>query len=157
MACRWWCSARWTSGVEGTESPVALEANAALTERLEAIRLQAGQRMGLGDVGAASVPKMCLVSPPRDGGVIATRTFIPHVCHRSIGVLGAVSVATACLLPETPAARLARVPEGNPKTLAIEHPSGSFEVRLRLDADGAVREAGVVRTTRLLFTGEAMA
>ncbi len=144
-------------GVEGTETPDALEANANLRERLEAIRLQAGPRMGLGQVGAQSVPKMCLVAPPRDGGTIATRTFIPHACHRSIGVLGAVSVATACLLPGAPAARLARVPEGNPKALDVEHPSGSLQVQLRFGPDGSVVEAGVVRTARLLFSGEAMA
>lgn len=143
--------------VEGTESPEALEANAALREKLESIRLHAGPRMGLGDVAAKSVPKMCLVSPPRAGGLVATRTFIPHVCHRSIGVLGAVSVATACLLPESPAAVLAQVPEGDPKTLDVEHPSGSFQVRMRLGPDGSVVEAGVVRTARLLFSGEAMA
>ena len=143
--------------VEGTESPEVLEANAPLRERLESIRLQAGVRMGLGDVAAKSVPKMCLVSPPRHGGLVATRTFIPHVCHRSIGVLGAVSVATACLLPGSPAAGLAQLPAGDPKTLDVEHPSGSFQVRMRLGPDGSVVEAGVVRTARLLFSGEAMA
>ena len=144
-------------GVEGTETPEALDAHAPLRERLEAIRLQAGPRMRLGRVEAKSVPKMCLVSPSRDGGAIATRTFIPHACHRSIGVLGAVSVATACLQPDGPAADLARVPDGNPKVLDVEHPSGSFQVRLRLGPDGSVAEAGVVRTARLLFSGEAMA
>ena len=143
--------------VEGTESPEALEANAPLRERLESIRLQAGPRMGLGDVAAQSVPKMCLVSAPRQGGLVATRTFIPHVCHRSIGVLGAVSVATACLVPDSPAAGLAHVPGGDPKTLAVEHPGGSFQVRMRLGPDGGVVEAGVVRTARVLFSGEARA
>ena len=143
--------------VEGTESPEVLEANATLRERLESIRLQAGPRMGLGDVAARPVPKMCLVSAPRQGGLIATRTFIPHVCHRSIGVLGAVSVVTACLLPDSPAAGLAHVPEGDPKTLDVEHPGGSFQVRIRVGRDGSVIEAGVVRTARLLFSGEARA
>lgn len=143
--------------IEGTESPEALEANNPLREKLESIRLHAGPRMGLGDVAAKSVPKMCLVSAPRQGGLVATRTFIPHVCHRSIGVLGAVSVATACLLPESPAAGLAQIPGGDPKTLDVEHPSGSFQVRMRLGPDGSVVEAGVVRTARLLFLGEAMA
>ena len=143
--------------VEGTEAPEALEANASLRKKLESIRLEAGARMGLGDVAAKSVPKMCLVSAPRQGGLVATRTFIPHVCHRSIGVLGAVSVATACLLPGAPAASLAHVPAGDPMTLDVEHPSGSFQVRMRLGPDGSVVEAGVVRTARLLFSGEAMA
>ena len=143
--------------VEGTESPEALEANPGLRAKLESIRLQAGPRMGLGDVAARPVPKMCLVSAPRQGGLIATRTFIPHVCHRSIGVLGAVSVATACLLPGSPAAGLAHVSGGDPMTLDVEHPGGSFQVRMQLGPDGSVVEAGVVRTARLLFSGEAMA
>ena len=143
--------------VEGTEAPEALDANAPLREKLESIRREAGPRMGLGDVAAKSVPKMCLVSAPRQGGLVGTRTFIPHVCHRSIGVLGAVSVATACLLPESPAAGLARIPGGDPKILDVEHPGGSFQVRMRLGPDGSVVEAGVVRTARLLFSGEALA
>ena len=142
--------------VVGTESPESLDANASLKARLEAIRLEAGPRMHLGDVTDKSVPKMCLVSPPRHDGLVATRTFIPHVCHRSIGVLGAVSVATACLLPEAPAAQLAEVPDGNPKTVEVEHPSGRFAVRMTLGASGEVVEAGVVRTARMLFSGEAM-
>ena len=144
-------------GLEGAESPEALDGNKPLKERLERIRLQAGPRMRLGDVAAQSVPKMCLVSAPRRGGLVTTRTFIPHVCHRSIGVLGAVSTATACLLPEAPAAGLADAPDGNPKTLDVEHPSGSFQVRMRLGPDGSVTEAGVVRTARLLFSGTAIA
>ena len=114
--------------------------------------------MGLGDVSAKSVPKMCLVSAPRQGGLVATRTFIPHVCHRSIGVLGAVSVATACLLPESPAAGLAQVPRGRSQ----DPGRGAPERQLSRSAcgsvpDGSVVEAGVVRTARLLFSGEAMA
>lgn len=112
--------------------------------------------MNLGDVTAKSVPKMCLVAPPRDGGLIMTRTFIPHVCHASIGVLGAVSVATACLLADGPARELARIPKGNPKRMAVEHPSGSLQVQVSLDNVGAVAAAGVVRTARMLFSGEVM-
>ncbi len=95
-------------GLSGQESREALEANEALKARLEAIRLQAGPMMRLGDVAGASVPKMTLVSAPLAGGAISTRSFIPHRCHASVGVFAAVSVATACLLPEGPARELAR-------------------------------------------------
>jgi 4-oxalomesaconate tautomerase len=141
-------------GLSGLEAPEVLDADEPLKERLEAVRLALGPRMNLGDVAAKSVPKMCLVSVAPGGGAIMTRTFIPHVCHRTIGVLGAVSVATACLLEGSTAADLARVPPGNPKNLDVEHPGGSFEVQLVLDAHGAVEKAGVVRTARLLFAGE---
>jgi 4-oxalomesaconate tautomerase len=139
-------------GVAGDESPEALEADARLRRRLEAIRLAAGPLMNLGDVAASSVPKMTLVSPPRQGGAIATRTFIPHRCHAAIGVLGAVSVATSCLLPEGPAAGLAVIPAGVEKTVSIEHPTGEMSVVASMDG-AEVRRVGVLRTARKLFDG----
>ena len=95
-------------GVTGAETPAQLEANAALVAKVESIRLEMGPRMNLGDVARKTVPKMCLVSAPRHGGSIATATFIPHRVHEAIGVLGAVSVATACVIPGSVAAQLAR-------------------------------------------------
>lgn len=140
-------------GVTGEETREALDADTALKARLESIRLQAGPRMNLGDVRDKSVPKMTLVSPARNGGAIATRTFIPHRCHASIGVLGAVSVATACALPGSPAAALASVPDGRRKTLSVEHPTGEMTVVLDLDGQGAVERAALLRTARKLFDG----
>jgi 4-oxalomesaconate tautomerase len=139
-------------GVTGEESPEALEANAGLRRRLEAIRLGAGPMMNLGDVAEMSVPKLTLVSAPRQGGAVSTRTFIPHRCHAAIGVLGAVSVATACLLPEGPAAGLAVVPEGVEKMLSIEHPTGEMSVVASMEGS-EVRRVGVLRTARKLFDG----
>src|SRR5919106_4807656 len=107
-------------GISGTETPAELEADQALRARLEAIRLRAGALMNLSDVAANSVPKMTMVSAPRSGGAISTRTFIPHRCHKSIGVLGAVSVATACLIEGTVAAELAAVPARSRNGLASE-------------------------------------
>jgi 4-oxalomesaconate tautomerase len=140
-------------GIAGDEAPSALDEDKPLRERLEAIRLEAGPLMNLGDVADLSVPKMTLVSSPKSGGSVATRTFIPHRCHSTIGVLGAVSVATACLLPEGPARSLAVLPEGSRPTLEIEHPSGSLSVVATLK-DGAVQQAAILRTARKLFDGE---
>ena len=141
-------------GITGYEEPAELEANAALRERLETIRLKAGPMMNLGDVAQKSVPKLTLVAPPRNGGAISTRTFIPHRCHSSIGVLGAVSVATACLLPGSPAAALANVGEdGHRRALSIEHPTGEMTVLATLDESGAVVSAAILRTARKLFDG----
>ncbi len=139
-------------GISGTESPQILEANAALREKLEAIRLKAGPMMNLGDVAKSSVPKMTMVSASVAGGAISTRTFIPHRCHDAIGVLGAVSVATACLLPEGPASELAKVPEGGEKLISVEHPTGEMSVIASV-ADGVVTNAAVLRTARKLFDG----
>jgi 4-oxalomesaconate tautomerase len=140
-------------GISGEEAPKDLEANARLRARLESIRLKAGPLMNLGDVEKSSVPKMTMVSAPRNCGAIATRTFIPHSCHSSIGVLGAVSVATACLLPGSPAFELANRGEGPRRSLSIEHPTGEMTVVATLDADGAVRSAAILRTARKLFDG----
>jgi 4-oxalomesaconate tautomerase len=140
-------------GVTGQETREALDADTGLKARLEAIRLACGPLMNLGDVTDKTVPKMTMVSAPRAGGAISTRTFIPHRCHASIGVLGAVSVATACLLPGSPAAALADVPGGAEKTMPIEHPIGETTIIARLDSDGAVASAAILRTARKLMDG----
>ena len=138
-------------GLSGQESPASLEADADLRSRIEAIRLIAGPLMGLGDVRDASVPKMILVSAPISGGAIATRSFIPHRCHASIGVFAAVSVATACTLAGSVAQSLAVAPTDG--RWLVEHPAGSAEVLIETDASGAVIGAGSLRTARKLFDG----
>jgi 4-oxalomesaconate tautomerase len=142
-------------GIAGSEPHAELAADERLAGRVQAVRLAAGKLMGLGDVSGATVPKTTLVSPPRDGGTICTRTFIPVRPHPAIGVLGAVSVATALLLPDGVGADLARLPAtGN--RLDIEHPTGHLEVGVELDTatdPPRVVSAGVVRTARKLFDG----
>lgn len=140
-------------GITGYEDRATLDANEPLKSRIEAIRLAAGHRMNLGDVKDQSVPKMMLVAAPRAGGAICVRSFIPHRCHASIGVLGAVSVATACLLDGSPAAELAAVPSGCRKTLDVEHPTGATACVIDTDDTGAVVGAGMLRTARKLFDG----
>jgi 4-oxalomesaconate tautomerase len=143
-------------GVSGYETKDALNANLALKQKIESIRLKAGPAMNLGDVTQKVVPKMCLVAKPVAGGDISTRTFIPHDCHSAVGVLGAVTVATAAVLPGSVAHRYARVPEGNPKTLSVEHPSGEFSVVLTMDPqnESEVLRAALLRTARLILKGE---
>ncbi|MEI4488758.1 4-oxalomesaconate tautomerase [Frigidibacter sp. MR17.14] len=138
-------------GLTGRETREALEADEALKARLEAIRLEVGPMMNLGDVREKSVPKMTLVSPPVAGGTISTRSFIPHRCHATIGVFAAVSVATACTLEGSPAADLAHLPEDG--RFLVEHPTGAAEVLIRLDEHGAMVGAGTMRTARKLFDG----
>ena len=138
-------------GLTGYEGREVLDADTAVKARIEAIRLQAGHLMNLGDVTTKSVPKMTLVAPPVQGGAIHTRSFIPHRCHASIGVFAAVSVATACTLPDTPAARVAQLPSDG--RYAIEHPTGAAEVLIETDAAGHVTGAGTLRTARKLMDG----
>jgi 4-oxalomesaconate tautomerase len=144
-------------GVTGYEDRDTLDANDDMKARIEAIRLKAGPLMNLGDVTGKSVPKMMLVAPPQQGGAIAVRSLIPHRVHASIGVLGAVSVATACLVEGSPAAALAIVPEGRTKTLGVEHPTGVTECVVTVDEAGQPIEAGMLRTARKLMDGEVFA
>ncbi|MBU6485078.1 MAG: 4-oxalomesaconate tautomerase [Betaproteobacteria bacterium] len=145
-------------GCTGAETVARLNADTALKARIERLRIAAGHAMGLGDVAARNYPKMTLVSPPRQGGSIGTRSFIPHVCHDAIGVLAAVTVGTACVLDGSVAHAVAVVPDGNAKTLSVEHPTGEFSVELELDPaqPGTVIRAALLRTARLLMRGEAM-
>ncbi len=140
-------------GISGTETRDELDADAELKAKLESIRLQAGPMMNLGDVRAKSVPKMTMVSPPRAGGAVSTRTFIPHRCHAGIGVLGAVTAATACVLEGSPAASVARIPDGRIKELSIEHPSGATTIILEMDEKSQVESAAILLTARKLFDG----
>ncbi|MBC7985959.1 MAG: 4-oxalomesaconate tautomerase [Sphingomonadaceae bacterium] len=144
-------------GATGYEDRDTLDAHTALKARLEKIRLAAGPRMNLGDVAQKSVPKMMLVARPRHGGAISVRSFIPHRAHASIGVLGAVSVATACLIEGSPAAALADIPAGARKTLSVEHPTGEMSCVIETDPDGNVVSAALLRTARKLMDGTVFA
>ena len=142
-------------GKTGYEAPAALEADAALKARIDTIRLAAGALMNLGDVTAKTVPKMCLIAPPREGGALATRTFIPHRVHKAIGVLGAVSVATACVLPGSVADGIAQIEAG--RAIDVEHPTGFFTVEMEIvwrDQTPDIRRAALLRTARKLMAGD---
>jgi 4-oxalomesaconate tautomerase len=145
-------------GVTGYEDVADLNANTMLKAKLEALRLAVGPVMGLGDVTNKNYPKMCLVAAPRAGGSIATRCFIPHVCHEAIGVLAAVTVATACVLGDSVTAGIASVPAGLVKTVSVEHPTGEFSVELELDKDNPqqVIRAALLRTARPIMRGEVL-
>lgn len=140
-------------GATGCEDRETLDGWTELKARIEAIRLQTGPLMNLGDVREKSVPKMMLVAPPVHGGAVTVRSFIPHRAHATIGVLGAVSVATACLIPGSPAARVAAIPTGSRKSLAVEHPTGEMTCVLETDAEGQVVTAALLRTARKLMDG----
>jgi 4-oxalomesaconate tautomerase len=147
-------------GKSGYETPGELDADQRFKTRLEEIRIVAGERMGLGDVRLKAVPKVTLVAPPRGGGHVATRTFIPHKCHAAIGVLGAVTVGTACALSGSVVRGFVSLPEGAVKRLSVEHPSGEFSLEIEVDetsGDGLrVVRSSLIRTARALFCGEAL-
>ncbi len=145
-------------GITGYETPAELEANQELREKVEAIRLSVGERMNLGDVTNKTVPKMSLLSKAKDGGLINTRTFIPHRAHDAIGVLGAVSVATACMLKGSVAAKIAGLEQiADSLDIEVEHPTGFFTVQMEVDQSGPelkITKSALLRTARLLMSGD---
>ncbi len=145
-------------GKTGYETPEALEADAELKAKVEAIRLAIGPKMNLGDVAKKTVPKMCLVAPPQHGGTISTRNFIPHRVHEAIGVLGAVSVATACVAPGSVAADFVKAaPGATSHSLEVEHPTGFFTVDMEVatvNGELKVHRSALLRTARKLMRGE---
>ena len=145
-------------GRTGYEHAAKLNADSELKARIERLRIACGHVMGLGDVSGKNYPKMTLIAPPRNGGSLTTRSFIPHVCHDAIGVLAAVTVATACVLEGSVTRGIAVVPEGSAKTVSVEHPTGEFSVELEVDpADPQnVTRAALLRTARLIMRGEVM-
>ena len=142
--------------ITGYGTKEELDNNEDVKKDLESIRIQIGYKMNLGDVSAQSIPKMCLIAPPQYGGVISTRMFIPHVCHDAIGVLAAVSVATACILPNTITEGIASIQNPQSTTLSIEHPTGEMTVSLETATENSqliIKKSGVMRTARLLSKG----
>ena len=142
----------------GYESVGEMNADAELKARLERLRIASGHAMGLGDVTARNYPKMTLIAPPRHGGSLCTRSFIPHVCHDAIGVLAAVTVGTACVLDGSVCDGVGTLPAGRVKSVSVEHPTGEFSVVLEVDpADPqSVTRAALLRTARLIMRGEVM-
>jgi 4-oxalomesaconate tautomerase len=149
-------------GRTGYESVADMNADTELKTKIEALRLQVSVLMGLGDVSQKNFPKMTLIAPPQKGGAIATRSFIPHVCHDAIGVLAAVTVGTACVLEGSVCEGVAVMPSGSEKNVSVEHPTGEFSVALQtepapqLPGGQNVTQAALLRTARLLMQGEAM-
>ncbi|MBL4853097.1 MAG: 4-oxalomesaconate tautomerase [Robiginitomaculum sp.] len=146
-------------GLSGKETAEELENNTMLKQRIEKIRLALGPRMNLGDVSQKTVPKMTLISPPTRGGVINTRSFIPHRVHEAIGVLGAVSVATACVLPGSVAASAAKTKNtsSGAHRLDVEHPTGFFTVNMDIElgsGDIKIKHSALLRTARKLMGGD---
>jgi 4-oxalomesaconate tautomerase len=142
-------------GRTGYESRDQLNADTELKKIVEDLRLKVGPMMNLGDVKDLSVPKMTLVAPPKNGSIM-TRSFIPHDCHAAIGVFAAVSVATACILPGTTAARVAKIPEGTRKMFSVEHPTGEMSVEMEFEGPASapiIKRAALLRTARRLFEG----
>lgn len=144
-------------GLRGDETPDEIDENRAMLARVEALRMEAGRRMGLGDVSGLVVPKVGLLSAARHGGTIASRYLVPHSCHRSHAATGAICLATACCLDGTVAAEVIGGAFGQSGDVIIEHPAGRIDVGVTLEADGQggmrVARTEILRTARRIFEG----
>jgi 4-oxalomesaconate tautomerase len=142
----------------GDETHAQVNADTGLFERIEEIRLEAGRRMGLGDVSGMVIPKVGLIGPARNGGDIHSWYLTPHDLHAAHAVTGAICVASAARLHGTIAHELTAPHAAGGADFTIEHPSGKIAVRVDVRSDGAAAEisAGVLRTARLIMRGEVM-
>jgi 2-methylaconitate cis-trans-isomerase PrpF len=144
-------------GKTGYETAVELEADRALMERMEGIRRKAGVLMGMGDISKNVVPKIALLAPPRNGGTITSRYFVPETCHKSHPVTGTVCIASACAIPGTLAAQITPLPRAPQGMVKIEHPSGMILIDLDADFTNGkqeLRRAALIRTARRIFEGK---
>ncbi len=145
-------------GLDGTEGKPGIDGNKALMARIESIRREAGVRMGFGDVSDKVIPKVGILSAPRDGGTLTSRYLTPKALHAAHAVTGAVCVATACALEGSIAHEVSTKSAENPRTIWIEHPSGQVDVRLQTTGHGAGMDvvAGTLRTARPIMRGEVL-
>ncbi len=139
-------------GVTGYERPAEYAANPEFLRSLEALRIEAGWRMGIVNAKDLVIPKPVLLAPPVAGGHLSTRYFMPHDCHTALSVTGGVAIATAAVTPGTLAAEIAGTPS-MPVNLVLEHASGQVVVRLEPGKSGGAPTAYAVRTSRRIFEG----
>jgi 2-methylaconitate cis-trans-isomerase PrpF len=146
-------------GKSGYETPAELDADKKLMARMESVRIKAGVLMGMGDVTKLVVPKVALLAPPRHGGTVSSRYFVPYACHENHAVTGAICVASACAIEGTVAATIAPLGKPPQGVVGIEHPAGILSLDLDIDfskPEPVMRRAALIRTARRLFQGEAL-
>ena len=142
-------------GLTGYESAEELDANRAFFDRMEAVRIEAGELMGMGDVSKSVTPKFGLMAPAREGGTLAVRYFMPWKTHPTMAVTGAQCMASCALTPGTVADGLLDRPDSSPADVVLEHASGKIDVLVDFsnDEEFNVNAAGLVRTARKLADG----
>jgi len=144
-------------GKTGYESAAELDADKQFFARMEAMRLEAGRRMGLGDVTGKVIPKTAMIAAPAKDGTVSARYFVPHKAHAAFAVTGGLCVASCTMLAGSVSDSVAVRPEGDRCTVEIEHPSGSLEIALMLNTSGPllnIVRGGILRTARKLMAGE---
>ena len=156
-------------GLSGVELPDAIEADPALTDRLEAIRRAGAAAMGIAPE-TESVPKIGFVAPPADAMTLSgarlsadavdlsARVISMGRPHRALPLTAALALAAAARIPGTVAAEVARPGAGSDSPVRIGHPSGVAEVAVDLAAADPPRLARLTvnRTARHLMEGRVL-
>jgi 4-oxalomesaconate tautomerase len=145
-------------GMDGTEGEDFFKKNTALMAKIEKIRLEAGERMGLGDVRESVLPKVGILSKPRKEGTnITSRYLTPHTLHPSHAVTGAICIGTALKIKGSVAHEVGVTDGKDREMIIIEHPSGVIEVSIEIEKKGEtinVKKVGTVRTVRKIMEGQ---
>ena len=151
-------------GLKGTESPTAIDGDAALSTRLEGIRAAAAKLMGI--PGSAATPKIAVVSAPRpftalDGitydaaaADVVGRAVSMGNCHRAFPLTSSMCLAVAAriegsLVHEISTAR----PSAD---VRLGHPSGVLPLDAAVTRPGGdyhAERVTVYRTARRLMEG----
>ena len=148
-------------GLSGTESREELDDNRDFFAAMEAVRLEAGHAMGLGDCSQSVMPKFGLLAPvanPADNpSQIEARYIMPWKTHPTMAVTGSQCMASCALTPGTVADGMMARPADIPCTVTLRHPMGAMDVLVdyELGADGfRHHSAGLLRTARKLAEGK---
>ena len=144
-------------GLTGYETRDELDANQEFFDRMEKLRIEAGERMGIENVAKSVTPKFGVFAPARNGGTIAVRYFMPWQTHPTMAVTGAQCMASCALMPGTVADGMLSRPDGSPAMITLEHPSGTIDILVdyRVTNSGLdFNSAGLIRTARKLADGK---
>jgi 4-oxalomesaconate tautomerase len=144
-------------GLNGDENEAFFAENKDLMKKLEAIRVEAGKRAGMGDVKDNVLPKIGILSAPKNPSHnIQSRYLTPKTLHPSHAVTGAICIGAALKIPGTVASEIGKNNGQNREMVIIEHPSGIIEVNIEMiEKEGKLllEKAGTIRTVRKIMEG----
>ncbi len=161
-------------GKTGAEPVKELRNDPEFFNALRKLWVEAGLKMGLKSRSGApmtadelsnseTIPKVCIVGAPRNGGHISSRYFTPQMGHDTMAVTGGCCLAAACLIPGTVAHDVARGlpslgPELSEVRVDIENPAGILSATIvarRNDQATTIERAAYKRSAQILLAGYA--
>ena len=147
-------------GLSGMETREELDANKEFFKRMESIRIEAGELMGMGDVSQSVTPKFGLLNSVGGINNIGCRYFMPWETHPTVAVTGSQCLASCALARRTVAEGLMQTDGSSPALVTLHHPMGTMDVLIDYSTVGddyINKSAGLVRTARKIASGEIFA